>query len=437
MPLHKILFTATLLISLQLQAQHWEITEKAPMPERVSNSAVAAGNVNGTDYVYSFAGIDSTKLQSGIHLKSFRYHVQADTWESIPPLPDNMGKIAASADRVGNVIYIIGGYHVFPNLSEVSSNKVHRYDMLTNTYLSDGAPIPVPIDDQVQAVWRDSLIYVITGWSNNGNVPNVQIYNPANDTWLVGTPTPNTHNYKSFGSSGVIHNDTIYYFGGARSSGNFGIQNDFRKGIINADNPTEINWSIGILANDVVGYRMAATISQNKLYWIGGSGNTYNFNGIAYNNNTGVPPLNRSLVYYPESGAFQTDELNELPMDLRGLGVVDETTKFIVGGMMANQEVSNKTLRLNPIILTIDTKELETQPAVVIHPNPVSEKLYLKMEQMLWKTPDYEIINALGQVVLRGTYRPEGIHVRSLPSGLYWLSATGNAHSTSKPFLKL
>lgn len=111
MLLQKIGILVFVLLNFDLAAQHWEVTEMATMPERVSNAAVTAGNVNGADYVYSFAGIDSTKLFSGIHLRSFRYNVQADSWEVIPPLPDDagMGKIAASADRVGNIIYIIGG----------------------------------------------------------------------------------------------------------------------------------------------------------------------------------------------------------------------------------------------------------------------------------------------------------------------------------------
>ena len=175
---------------------HAQLQELSPMPERVCNNAVAEGFVNGVPYVYSFAGIDSTKLFSGIHLRSFRYNTQTDTWETIPPLPDDMGKIAASANRIGDIIYIIGGYHVFGNGSEISSEKVHRYNTQTNSYLSDGAPIPVAIDDQVQAVWRDSLIYVVTGWSNSQNVTNVQIYNPVTDEWTQGTPTPNENSYQ-------------------------------------------------------------------------------------------------------------------------------------------------------------------------------------------------------------------------------------------------
>ena len=77
--------------------QSWEIIEVSLMPERVTNNAVIEGFIEGIPYVYSFGGLDSTKLFSGIHQRSYRYNVTTDVWESIPPLPDTLGKIAMAA----------------------------------------------------------------------------------------------------------------------------------------------------------------------------------------------------------------------------------------------------------------------------------------------------------------------------------------------------
>ncbi|MGB1248877.1 MAG: Kelch repeat-containing protein, partial [Chitinophagales bacterium] len=254
-----VLFSFFCIIAFfHLQAQ-LEVTEIGALPEAVSNNAVCEGYVNGIPYLFSFSGIDTSKVYSGIHLKSFRYNITTGQSEQIGDLPDNNGKIAAGASRIGNIIYIAGGYHVAANGSETSSAKMHRYDINNNVFLTDGADIPVATDDHVQAVWRDSLIYLITGWSNTGNIPDVQIYNPTTDTWLVGTPTPNNHQYKSFGASGTILDDTIFYFGGAASSAGFGIQNQVRKGVINPIDPTDITWSIDTPEIAIVGYRMACT----------------------------------------------------------------------------------------------------------------------------------------------------------------------------------
>ncbi|RMG80352.1 MAG: hypothetical protein D6707_06565, partial [Bacteroidetes bacterium] len=248
----------SLLFHLNVRCQHWEISELAPLPEPVSNNAVASATVNGNTYVYSFCGIDSSKTHSGIHLKSFRFDVNQNLWESLPDVPDTLGKIAASASRIKDTIYIIGGYHVMPNGYEYTSNKVHRFNVVTNQFMSDGAPVTVPVDDHVQAAWRDSLIFVITGWSGSGfsggNVANVQIYNPSLNSWMQATPVPNNNIYKSFGASGVIIGDTIYYYGGANGS-SFGPQNQLRKGVINPSDPTQISWSYQIPDAAIKGYR--------------------------------------------------------------------------------------------------------------------------------------------------------------------------------------
>ena len=85
------------------------IKEVSTLPEAVSNNAGCEGFVDGTPYLYSFGGIDSTKIYSGIHLRSFRTNLESLKSERIPDLPDSLGKIAAGASRIGNIIYIIGG----------------------------------------------------------------------------------------------------------------------------------------------------------------------------------------------------------------------------------------------------------------------------------------------------------------------------------------
>ena len=322
------------------------ITEISTLPERISNNAVCEGFIDGTPYIFSFGGIDSTKLYTGIHLKSFRYNTLTGKTIQIPDLPDTLGKIAMAASRIGNIIYIAGGYHVFKDDSELSSNKMHRYDIKNNVFLDDGADIPTPIDDHVQALWRDSLLFIVTGWSNKTNVSGVQIYNPATDSWVIGSSTSNDDNYKSFGASGIIVKDTIYYFGGARSSKGFGIQNQLRKGIINPSDPSQITWSISTPDSSINGYRMACTAVDENIYWIGGSTVTYNYNGVAYNGSGGVPPSSRIVWTSTNNVVLNKIYQSEIPMDLRGVANVSDKIKYIAGGMMANQTVTNKIYKI-------------------------------------------------------------------------------------------
>ena len=339
----KHLFVVVVLLVNSINAQ-FTVTKVGELPVKVSNNAVCEGFINEVPYLFSFAGIDSTKIYSGIHLQSFRCNFETKKTIQIPDLPDTRGKIACAANRIDDIIYISGGYHVFKDGHEVSSNKMHRYDIVNNIFLEDGAPIPIATDDHVQAVWKNTLIYIISGWSNKENIPNVQIYNPKTDIWLNGTSTPNTSAYKSFGASGTIIGNTIYYFGGATSDKGFAIQNQLRIGKINPNNPTEIKWSI--IETKYTGYRMTCTTVDNKIHWLGGSNNTYNFNGIAYDKSGGVPTNNRDLFLSTSKFEFFENFVTEIPMDLRGIANIKPKIKYIAGGMLSNQKVTRNIYKL-------------------------------------------------------------------------------------------
>ena len=367
---------AFLFFSFSFLSAQFVATEVGTLPEKVSNNAVCEGFIDGVPYLFSFGGIDSTKIYSGIHLRSFRYNIETGESEPIPDLPDDLGKIAAGASRIGDIIYIAGGYNVFANSTENTTNKMHRYDIVNNQYLSDAQDIPVPTDDHVQAVWRDSLIYVITGWNDVANIPNVQIYNPTSDEWSMGTSVPNLDSYKSFGASGVIHEDIIYYFGGARSSGGFNIQNNLRIGIIDPSAPTEIEWSTTIPDLLTNGYRMAATTVNDELHWLGGSNKTFNFNGIAYDGSGIVSPNNRDLYLTPDELEWNQKSI-QIPMDLRGIAEISATVKYLAGGMLENREVTDKVYRLEWQDPT-STSNLDEARDLSVGPNPFQNELIIE-----------------------------------------------------------
>jgi N-acetylneuraminic acid mutarotase len=409
-------FSCSLLVSTMFSQTGWTWTELSPMPEKVSNNAVVEGFDGNDAYVFSFSGIDTTKTHSGINLGAYRYDVTNDTWSTLPDLPDTLGKIAAGVSRVGDKLYIIGGYHVLPGGSEISSDKVHVFNVLTNSYETDGASIPVPIDDQVQCVYKDSLIYVITGWSNTNNVPDVQIYDPALDQWSVGTPTPNDNYYKAFGASGTIVGDTIFYNGGVRSGFNFAAVRFTRKGIIDPNDPTQITWTQIADNPGATGYRMACSNYEEKVFWLGGGGVAYNFNGIAYTGGAGVPPLDRILQF--NSATYGWDEGLGTPfqvMDLRGIGKISDTEWIICGGMEAGQQVSNKTylITYDPVIGAVQESDWK---ALKVSPNPVKGVLNLDLSRVA----SFQIIDLSGKLILKGN-TSGSLDVSSLPSGLYLL----------------
>jgi hypothetical protein len=282
------------------------------MPMAVSNNAVCSASIADTVFVYSFGGIDTSKKYTGITQRSFRYNTISKKWKEIKPLPD---------------------------AKEISSARVHIYNTVNNTY-TEGAPVPSGIDDQVQGVWRDSILYIITGWCQDGNVSAVHMYNPINNTWQKATPVPETKQYKVFGASGVIIADTIYYSGGAYYEKNYPLGTVFRKGVIDKDDPTQIEWS-NLEDSLALGYKMGAVAIDNTPFWIGGSVVSYNYNGIAYNGTGGVPALSR-LVWFDSSKLQMLNKQLPAVMDVRGAALIGKNQAVIAGGMEQSQQVSNK-----------------------------------------------------------------------------------------------
>jgi len=431
---------------LDVRAQTgWTWTELSPMSEPVSNNAVTAAMKDGIMHVYSFMGIDSTKIWSGIHLKAFRYNTQSEVWDTVAPVPDTLSRIGASASTVQNKIYIIGGYHVDSSLNEISSNRIFIYNPDSNSY-SEGVNIPIPIDDHVHCVWRDSLIYVITGWSDitNANMPNVQIYNPALDGWSVGTATPNNNIYKAFGASGVIIGDTIYYFGGAASviiPEPFPAQNYLRKGVIDPLDPTQIIWSDTILDSSLKGYRMASTSYGNKVFWIGGSDVTYNYDGIAYNSSGGVNPLARILTYDSESITLVENTGSPFAvMDLRGIASIAPNKYIIAGGMDSGQVVNNKTYLLEYATATGINNQYSipsTRDQLKIYPNPANEYLTVNFPSQ-YKNVRYGIYDLTGRKIANGkiSSSKNSIGLNHLAKGMYMLCIEDGKHFYYRKFVK-
>lgn len=337
-----VLFSGTIVSC----SNEMHIEELAPMPIAITNHAIAAVEVSGEDYVYTFGGLGEGKTHEDITLRSFKYDVASNIWSEIGALPDTMGKVAAAASTVNGKIYIIGGYHVFPDGHEKSSAKVHVYDPATDQFLADATDIPIPIDDQVQVVWQDKLIYVISGWCDSLNINKVQVFDPAKNQWHPGNDLPLTPEFSVFGSTGVCVGNQIYFAGGAgnRQDGNFPLQSFLRIGSINPDNPTQVSWSSSENENARL-YRPGVGVIDGQPVWVGGAAQSYNYNGIAYVGNP-VEPLEALRSFDPSSGSWTDQPLALKVMDLRGAAQIGNKDIIIAGGMGATQLVSNRTVRL-------------------------------------------------------------------------------------------
>lgn len=318
----------------------------------VTNNAVTAVETPSGRAVFSFLGLDSTKRWDGVIHRAFRWNVGEAGWHEVTPVP-GAGRLAATAQAVRGKIYLFGGYTVARDGSEQSLPNVDIYDPATDTW-SRGASIPVPVDDAVSGVWRDSLIYLISGWHDRDNVRDVQLYDPAHDQWKEATPIPGP---PVFGHAGAIADNTIVYIDGVRVTRvprRFVIESSSWRGDIDPANPTHIDWTRLPDHPGPALYRAAAGgvggASQSATQWVvfaGGTDNPYNYNGIGYN---GVPSQPRADVFAFDLTTGEWVTLPPLPtprMDLRGLVVAGDRA-LLVGGMLAEQRVT-ATVQQTPL----------------------------------------------------------------------------------------
>lgn len=314
-------------------------TEGPPLPEARANNAVAAVQATEGMDVYSFLGLDGTRRWDGVRTDAYRWRVGDRSWQRLPPVP-GPGRLAGTAQVVGGKIYLFGGYTVAQDGSERSVPHVDIFDPTTSKW-SRAAPMPVPVDDAVSGVWRDSLIYLVSGWYDRDNVANVQIYDPGLDTWQQAAPIPGP---PVFGHAGAIAGDRIVYVDGVRTSARrprFAIEGSSWIGSIDPGQPTAIQWTRLPPHPGPPLYRAAAGVVHGMVVFAGGTDSPYNYDGVGYN---GVPSAPRAAVfaYDPRRSAWRT--LPPLPvatMDHRAIAVAGNRL-VIVGGMVADQRVTSR-----------------------------------------------------------------------------------------------
>jgi len=417
--MHKILFTGfIILFAFFVQAQ--EIYYLPELPEPVANNAVVGDPETGM--IYSFGGIDSTLSQAGIHAKTFIYFPDIERWEQVDDLPGNISRLAAAASILGDTIYVMGGYTVLENLAEESLDFMHRLALNSRSFSPDAPAVPLPVDDHVQVVVGDTAIYQGSGWSNTGNTTLTQYYIPSNAQWSQSTRLRNNF-LQSFGASGSLLNDTIYYIGGAADTQGFPEQGFLRKGAL-TETLEDINWSWETIEDAAV-YRAGSFVYNDKVYWIGGGDNTYNFNGLAYDGSGPVHALGQLIAYDPATGSLNVVSTSLPPiMDLRGIAQISENDFCVVGGIGPDLKVQSAVWCINMSELVANEHIAETHK-IQFYPNPVQHTLFLQTDQPV----DYAIYNTLGFTMQQGRQVHNAINVSTLPPGQYFLKVYMDKHS--------
>ena len=331
------------------QASRWTVDRGQDLPVPLANNAVAAATVDGRGFVFSFLGLGSGRDYKAITTEAYIFDVAAGHWARLPDVPGAVGRLAATAQAIGSSVYVIGGYAVAADGRETTSPAVDVYDIRARRY-SRGADTAVPIDDTVSGVWRDRLVYLVSGWSSDRTVTAVQIYDPASNAWRAATPIPGT---PVFGHAGAIAGDTIVYCGGARmqpgQTPKYAPSAECFRGDIDPAAPATVRWRAIALHPGGPRYRAAAGPVDSGLMtgvlFTGGTTNPYNYNGVGYDGRPAEPEPT-SWIYDVQHDQWVEGPSISLPtMDHRGLVRLADHG-WIVGGIGAGQIVSSNVTRI-------------------------------------------------------------------------------------------
>jgi hypothetical protein len=315
----------------------------------LANNAVAAALVDGTPRIFTFLGLGPGRDFRAISTEAYSLDPGGTAWERLPDIPGGVGRLAATAQAIGTRVFLFGGYQVAADGKETTSPRTDVYLVDERRYVG-GADAPVPLDDSVSGVWRDRLIYLVSGWSTDRTVTAVQAYDPDADRWFAATPIPGT---AVFGHAGGLSGDTLVYCGGAKMLGattpKYGISAECYRGDIDPANPTTIAWRAIAAHPGAPRYRAAAgpvrTASHTGVMFVGGTANPYNYNGIGYDGRPAEPEPATWLYDVAADRWVAGPAIDTPSMDHRGL--VDAAGAWwIIGGFGRGQSVAATVTRL-------------------------------------------------------------------------------------------
>ena len=186
-----------------------------------------------------------------------RYNPATNTWTTLAPCPN--GNWEGSCVSVNNKIYYAGG--------ETVESSMRIYDIASNAW-STGANLPTGVKLHKMASGNDGNLYVFGGHTSASKATNsVQRYNIAANTWSVVGTIPVQKN--QFGAC-LAPDGRIYLVGGKNSGSNN--SGPFFSDV-NIYNPCNNTWTLGTAHPQAHG-ELAVSSTSNGIFAMGGTNGT-------------------------------------------------------------------------------------------------------------------------------------------------------------------
>jgi len=334
-----------------LAAEFIPLETLTSLPAGVSNNAVSVTSDGDGYRLISALGLGESKGWNDTRSQAYLFNSRTNDWADLQAVPGGQGRLAASAVTVAGRVYLFGGYTVARDGEEKSTPEVYRLNEPDGSW-SEYSRMPVPVDDAVILVYQDRYIYLISGWHDLGNVNLVQVLDTQTGSWQQATPFPGA---PVFGHSGGITADAMVICDGVAvshpadgSSRQFISSSECWQGRVDEKNYRRIHWQRLPAHPGKPRYRMAAGgDASDRIWFVGGSDNPYNYDGTGYNDQPSEP---EAVIFSYDVANKEWSchgRLQQATMDHRGLPFHDGWF-YVIGGMRAGQKVSNEVFRFQP-----------------------------------------------------------------------------------------
>ena len=184
----------------------WTLGADIPFATGSASTALINGKVYLAGGIVGSTTVDSAAV----------YDPVLNTWMLIAPMPAGRNHAAASTD--GQKFYVFGG-RTGGNVVAVGFDDVQVYDPATDTWqwsaTSGLQPLPQQRGGMGKAVYLGGEFYVIGGETPGGVYNRVDVYNPTTNIWRLDTVIPTARH----GIFPVLLDGKIYVAGGGTQAG--------------------------------------------------------------------------------------------------------------------------------------------------------------------------------------------------------------------------
>jgi N-acetylneuraminic acid mutarotase len=320
-----------------------------PLPDPVSNNAVALLKIHSQTLLFSFMGLGPKKTWDAVTNSAFTLDAKEGRWSAIRPVPGAAGRLGAMAAAARDEVFLFGGFILDARGGAATVPDVGIYHATSDRWFR-GMDMPEAVADAVIGVYDGRYIYLVGGRSGPDPVTKVQVYDAQKNKWAEATPIPGT---PVFGHAGGLIDDTIVYVDGAQKSSaatgpKYVASDECWMGKIDHHDRTKIHWTKLPNHPGTARYRIAAGGSEKdqKIYFAGGTDNPYAFTGMGFDGKPAEPsPV--TFDFNVHTGKWETINENtpNPTMDNRGLLVTPEGL-VLIGGMEKGQKVTPRVALL-------------------------------------------------------------------------------------------